>query len=77
MNMPYSPVMDPPLATIVVSSGGYTYVAEAPAGTSATAASWRCSQIDSDGSTTWADGDGNFDNTPGAAGANLSGLSYS
>ena len=70
-------VVDGALATIVVTSGSDTYIAEALPGSAATAAVWRCQKIDSSGSVTWADGDSNFDNTPGAAGSSLSGLTYS
>src|SRR3990172_11857005 len=70
-------VTDGALATNIVSSGGNTYIAEAVCGADATAAVWRAQKIDSTGSVTWADGNGNFDNTPGAAGASLSGLTYS
>src|SRR3990167_3453145 len=64
-------VMDGALATIIVSSGGNTYSAEAIPGSSATAALWRAQKLDSSGNVTWADGNANFDNTPGAAGASL------
>lgn len=70
-------VTDGALAVIIVSTGGYTYIAEAHPGSDATAAVWRCQKIDeATGTTTWADGNGNFDNIPGAAGAGLSALTY-
>lgn len=70
-------VSDGALATIIVSSGGYTYIAEAAPGADATAAVWRCQKVDeATGTTTWADGNGNFDNIPDAAGANLVSLTY-
>lgn len=64
-------------AVLIVSSGGVTYIAEAPPGSDPTAAVWRCQSIDSSGNVLWANGDANFDNIPGAAGAGLSGLTYS
>src|SRR3990167_2111036 len=57
-------VTDGALATIIVTSGGNTYIAEAVPGASASAAVWRAQKIDSTGSVTWADGNDNFDNTP-------------
>jgi hypothetical protein len=70
-------VIDVALETIVVPSGGYTYIAEAIPGALDTAAVWRCCQISSSGTTRWADGNSDFDNIPGAAGVGLSGLNYS
>jgi len=67
------------LAQIIVTSGADTYVAEAPAGMAATAAQWRVKKISVSGSATviqWADGDAEFDNVPGAAGAGLAALTY-
>lgn len=65
--------LDSACATKVVSSGGYTYLAEAAPGTALTTAAWRCQRIDSTGTTTWADGNGNFDNVA----SDIASLSYS
>jgi len=67
------------LASIIVVDGDSTYVAEGPPGALATSAAWRAKRIAVSGNTTiisWADGDADFDNTPGAAGAGLPGLTY-
>ena len=52
-----------PYALVITPSGGFTYIGEAYPGTSTATAAWRCSRVDSNGTTVWADGDANFDNT--------------
>lgn len=63
-------VSDAQYATKITSSGGYTYIGEAlPPGTTyanraahEAAAVWRVKRIDSSGSSSYADGNANFDN---------------
>lgn len=50
------------LASKVTESGEYTYIAKAAAGTLESASTWQAKRIDSTGTTTWADGDTEFDN---------------
>lgn len=67
-------VLDPPLASIVEVSGSDTYVCEAPAGTAASDAAWRCQKISVSGGVTtitWADS-GRFSQ----AAANRTALTY-
>ncbi len=68
-------------ATIAVTVGSVKYVAIAPPGTLHTDAEWQAQKVDQSTTNTtvvtFADGDDNFDNTPGDDGVNLSGLSYS
>lgn len=69
------------VAKIILEVGDVTYIATAACGSLSTAAVWAVCKIDASvvGLTviTWADGNCNFDNTPGLAGVNLPGLSYS
>lgn len=66
-------VTDGALAAVVVASGGNTYICEAVPGTLAATAAWRCQCITATGTTTWADGNSNFDNSASAP----AGLTYS
>lgn len=47
---------------IISSVGGYTYIADAIPGSLSSTAVWRIKQIDSGGTSLWADGNANFDN---------------
>lgn len=49
-------------AVKIVESGGNTYIGKASPGTSETTPKWQSKKIDNTGTTTWADGDANFDN---------------
>jgi hypothetical protein len=63
-------------AAYVVTSGSFTYLAEAVPGSTLTSPVWRAQRIESLTNTiqtTWADGNSNFDN----AADDLNGLSYS
>lgn len=66
---------------IKTEATGYKYIALAPPGTSPGQPLWQCLRVDktTTGNTIieWADGNDNFDNTPGVDGANLASLSYS
>ena len=62
---------------IVVQSGGITYYAKAPAGTSQSIAAWRCFEIDAMGDRLWFNGTSTFTCKPGISGNNLTSLTYS
>lgn len=47
----------------ITTSGTDTYIGEALPGTTDATAAWRIQKIDTDGNTTWKDGDAEFDNT--------------
>lgn len=70
--MNFAPI-EQALATKITQSGGYTYVGEAAPGTAQATAAWRCSRIDSTGTTTWANGEDKFVN----AATDLTALTYS
>lgn len=57
----------------VTVDGTDTYIAWALPGTLQAAAEWRACKIDTDGTRTWADGNGDFDNVA----TDLTALSYS
>lgn len=60
-------------ARIIQSDATHTYIAEAIPGTLANSAAWRVKKIvTATGTTTWADGNSNFDNIA----TNLTGLTY-
>ena len=65
---------------ISVVSGAFTYVAQAPVGSSATTAVWRCYMIDGIGDIKWyvpsSSATSAFVCTPGTSGASLSGYTY-
>lgn len=66
----------PALAQYIQTSGSMTYIAEASPGTALSAAFWRCKRIEDLTTTvkvTWADGNGNFDNSA----TSLDALTYS
>lgn len=50
------------LASKVIESGGYTYIAKAAPGTTEATAKWKAYRYDSNGTKTYADGNSNFDN---------------
>ena len=53
--------------------------ATAPPGSAHSAATWQCKKVSAAAGATvikWADGNANFDNTPGTDGASLAALSY-
>ena len=56
---------DTPMSTVVdsTSTAGFTYICEAAPGSLPTAAVWRISRVDTNGSTTWAGGNASFTNT--------------
>lgn len=64
------------LKTKIYTSGGYTYVCEAKAGSNLTDAVWRISRVDSSGNVDQADGDDSFDNVATDE-ATVAGLTYS
>lgn len=81
LNSILSGIIDPALAVVVEESGNFTWVAESLAGTDKAVTAWRVKQIETivNGALettliTWADGNGNFDNS---AVHPLSSLSFS
>lgn len=70
LNNALTGIIDPALSTVAESDGNLTWVGESLAGTDRTTALWRVKQIETTVSgsitytqITWADGNGNFDNT--------------
>ncbi len=66
----------PAYASKITVSGNYTYIAKAPAGSAQASAVWQAKRIEvsgSDTTTTWANGDTNFDNVA----TDLTTLTYS
>jgi len=47
---------------IISANGGFTYIADAIPGSLSGSSVWRIKRIDANGTTTWADGNANFDN---------------